>query len=265
MNLEPLHTSAATMVGGHKVLLYSRHGWGKTTQALHMQKHFGPGFIISGEGGLRSVGDTHIDYLPFQSWDGENDPANGIYSLKAIMDWVRTDDFKSRGYKWIMLDSLTEASDMLLADLHAKTAKSGKADDKKNGFKIWEDYAIEMLGRLKMIRDLPYHFVVTALAKDETDADGNVTYWPAIKGNVVAKQLCGIFDHVLAGVRVTKRDGDGDDAKEVVKRYIVTDEIRGYVGKVRDPNRSLSQPFWEGGDITELLALFSAAPSGSKD
>ena len=37
-----------------KTLLYGHHGWGKTTQFIHYQKHT-ERFVLSGESGLSSI------------------------------------------------------------------------------------------------------------------------------------------------------------------------------------------------------------------
>ena len=67
---KPLNTSDQT-TSFRKTLLYGHHGWGKTTQFIHYQKHYGKGFIISGESGLSSIRSAGIDYLPFTSWAGD--------------------------------------------------------------------------------------------------------------------------------------------------------------------------------------------------
>ena len=48
MAFTPLNTKDETTSFG-KTLIYAPAGWGKTTQAKHMQKAYGKGFIVSGE------------------------------------------------------------------------------------------------------------------------------------------------------------------------------------------------------------------------
>lgn len=239
---KPMNTNDTDVVL-RKVLMYAHHGWGKTTQAAHYQKHFGKGFIISGESGLSSIKSSGIDYLPFSSFDGRHDPAKGVYSFKGICELMTTPEFKAMGYQWIMVDSLTELSD--LAHAHVEAEHKGE----KNGFKIWGDYASLMLGACKWVRDLPYHVVVTALAKEESNDNGEVEYWPMVKGSAVQKQLPGIFDCVLCGVRTTKMEANGTTK---IRRLIVTDEYKGWHGKVRDEKRRLKS-VEEVADITTLF------------
>lgn len=248
MAFKPLSTSGHAIRDAGKSLLYGHHGWGKTTQAKYLQERYGPGFILSGEAGLRSIMDSEIDYLPFNSWDGKVDTDRGLYSFAAIVKMMRSQEFKDAGYQWIMLDSLTELSDRLIEHLEVEHAGS------KNGFALWQDYGRHMLWACKWIRDQDVHVLVTALAKEEKDDNGGVEYWPAVKGAAVQKQIPGIFDNVLCGVRHT--DGDRDDPS--VRRFLVTDEVRGWHGKVRDPYKRI-KPIMETSNIVDVLDVINGS------
>lgn len=244
-----MSTAGKAVADASKTLLVAHHGWGKTFQARHYQKKYGKGLILSGESGLKSLEDVEIDYLPFSSWDGKHDPANGVFSFRGLCAILESDEFKAAGYKWIMLDSLTEVSERLLD--HVEKVHEGN----KNAFEKWGDYARMMTGALKWLRDRPYHVLVTCLAAEETDDNGAVNYWPLVKGQKVSKQIPALFDHVLCGVRITE---DGPAGTPIVGRYVITDEVRGWHGKVRDPRRRL-QPIEKCTDITELFDRMSAA------
>lgn len=237
-----------------KVLLYAHHGWGKTTQAKYYAEKYGKGFIISGESGLSSIRSTpNIDYLPFSSYDGLHDPSKDVYSFRGICQMIASPEFAAEGYQWIMLDSLTELSDMTLDHIERELQIEFDADPnpkkKMNNFKLWSDYRAVMLGACKWIRDLPYHVIVTCLSKEDADENGDIDYWPMVNGNQVQKQLPGIFDCVLCGVRITKPDGEGNN---ITLRFIVTDEYKGWHGKVRDENRRL-KPVEKESNIVELF------------
>jgi hypothetical protein len=238
-----MKTSDVAKTGPTKVLLYAHHGYGKTYQCRFYQKRYGKGLILSGEAGLKSIGDVDIDYLPFSSWDGKHNPDEGVYSYRGICQMLMSDDFREAGYKWIAIDSLTELSERLLE--HLEIEHRGE----KNVFAMWGEYGRLMLGTMKWIRDLPYHVYVTSLAKEETDANDATHYWPLVKGQAVAKHLPAIFDHVFCGVRVTEKTDAGVPR---VVRYVVTDEVSGWHGKVRDPKHRL-KPYEQCNDITALL------------
>lgn len=247
---KPMSTANLSTEAPHRTLFYGHHGVGKTTQAINYKRSYGKGFIISGEAGLRSIMHEAIDYLPFSSWDGEHDPSKDVYSFKGICRMIDSQEFRDAGYKWIMLDSLTEASDRLLTELEEQHKGS------KNGFALWGDYSRQMIGACKWLRDLPYHILVTALAREETDDNGGTDYWPAVKGSAVGKLLPGLFDNVFCGIRVTS----GDRTEPKVERYIVTEEVRGWHGKARDPLRRL-KPVERCHDVTELLSRISMPES----
>lgn len=232
----------------HKALLYTQHGWGKTTQAKHMKRRYGKGLILSGEGGLRSLMGESIDYIAFSSWQGE--PKPDTYSFVQVCDFINSPAFAKAGYKWIMLDSITELSDLCYEHWNEKHKGS------KNGFALWQDYASSFLGALKWIRDLHIHVLVTALAKDETTDNGDTEWWPLIQGSRIQKQVPGIFDHVLGGVRVYEENEVevGGTKRKVgsVRRWLVTEKFKGWQGKVRDP-LSAAPPYMETGDVTQLF------------
>lgn len=242
-----MNTSELATDGPTKVLLYSHHGFGKTFQCRYYQKRYGKGLILSGEAGLKSIEDVDIDYLPFSSWDGKHDPDMGVYSFKGIAAMLRSPEFKEAGYSWIAIDSLTELSERLIEKLERDYANTN------NGFEMWGEYSRQMVGALKWVRDLPLHVYVTCLAKEEKDPNGVTQYWPLVKGTAVSKQVPAIFDHVLCGVRITEMN---DQGKPKVRRYIITDEVSGWHGKVRDPRGRLRamEPV---DDVTELLARMS--------
>lgn len=248
MTFKVMKTSEAAAEGPTKVLLYAHHGYGKTYQCRYYQKRYGPGLILSGEAGLKSIGDVDIDYLPFTSWDGKNSPEDGVYSFRGIFNMIAKEDLATWPYKWIAIDSLTELSERLIEHLEAEHKGNN------NGFQMWGDYNRLMLGALKYVRDLPIHVYMTCLAKEENDANGVTQYWPLVKGSAVGKHIPALFDHVFCGVRVTDKDAAGVPK---VKRYVVTDEVSGWHGKVRDPLHRL-KPFEPCEDITELLTRMTA-------
>ena len=92
------------------------------------------------------------------------------------------------------------------------------------------------------------HCIVTALAKESTDDNGQVDYWCMVAGKATMQQLPGIFDCVFCGVRVTQEI----EGRQQVLRYVITDEVRGWHGKVRDEKRRL-KAVEKTGNIVELL------------
>jgi len=236
-------STSSLVQGPTKTLLYSHHGFGKTYQCRFYAERFGKGLILSGEAGLKSLEDVHIDFIPFGSWDGPHDPKAGKFSFKGIWKMMQSDEFKAVGYKWIAIDSLTEMGERCFEQCEKDNAGAD------NGFKVWADYKRAMLGALKAIRDLDMHVYVTCLAAEEKDANDTTQYWPSLPGRGVAKLVPALFDHVMCGVRTTETTDAGIPR---VKRWIVTDEVSGWHGKTRDPKGTL-KPFEDCDDVTKLL------------
>lgn len=236
-----------------KTLLAGIHGSGKTFAIRHWQERYGKTFVISGEGGLLSLSDVEIDYLPFSSWDGEHDPARGVYSYKGICTQIIASEwFRDQGYKCIALDSLVELSERCHQFYEANPQLWQTAQGKKNPLEMWGKYGQSMIGALKWLRDLPYHVVVTTLVKEEYDDNGDPSYWPLVKGAQVGRQIPGVFDYVFG---LIKQAGD-DKNNPVITRRCVTQEVRGWKCKARDPRGRLApiENLNERGDVTELLA-----------
>jgi len=256
MTFKPMKTSDE-ITSFTKTLLFGHAGFGKTTQAKHMKRVFGKGFILSGEAGLSSIRSEGIDFLPFSSFDGAVDENAGVYSFVHLCRIINSKEFKDADYKWIMLDSLTELSDMVFDWADAKAAATAAATGKKmNGFEVWSSYRDRMVGACKFIRDLPYHVVITALCKIGDDDNGDKQYLPLLQGSAVQAQIPGIFDHVFGGSQMIVKD---DDGKVTSKRCIITANYGGWLCKVRDEEQVV-KPVEETGDITTILTKLIAKP-----
>lgn len=241
---KPQAVSDADINSLHKTLLLAIHGWGKTKQAEFMAKRYGKGFIISGESGLRTIRQTpNIDFMSFTNW----------LEFREICRLVGTPEFKAQGYKWIMVDSLTEVGDVCMVHMKAVAAEKAKRARKEeaNNFAVWDDYKAGMLGAAKFLRDQPYHVVATCLVKETRDDNGEIEYWPMVANKDFQRQLPGIFDHVFGGFRVMHND---DPTNPKLERYIATQEVKGWKGKAREDRPRLSA-VEQTGDITVLFDL----------
>jgi hypothetical protein len=225
MTFEPMSTDDLS-TSKTKTLVYANAGWGKTKQASYYQAMFGPGFVLSGESGLITLAKEKIHYLPFTRWDDESQ-GDGP-SFRGIAKQMAGSDLKAMGYKWIMTDSLTEVADLCFKHF----------DDKgfKNSWDLYGAYGAALLGAVKWFRDLPYHVIVTSLVKEDRDDNGVPEYWPMLKGNQVQRQITGIFDNVLGGIIRTRYTEDDEyKVRPITDRFMVTNRVGGWIGKVRTP------------------------------
>jgi len=240
MSLPIRSTSTIALDDPSKSLLVAHQGWGKTYTARYFAEAYGKGIIFSGEAGLKSLQDVEIDYVSFTGW--EHAEGDGV-AFKDLLKMMRGPEFKKAGYKWIMLDSLTELSDIIFRHYD-------KLYGDANGFKVWADYGKAIEGTLRMIRDQnDYHVVVTCLAKEESDNNGATHYWPQVQGSKQGKKIPAIFDNVFCGAKTPVKSSDGPPT---IQRVIYTDEINGWHGKVRDPYGA-ARPVEETANIVEII------------
>jgi len=238
MPFKPSNTSNAE-TSLRKILIFANAGYGKTTQAKYFQEAYGPGFIISCEGGLSSVREAGIDYMNVTSFDGVDDEAAGEYSFTSVARAISSQEFKDMNYQWLMLDSLTELSDLILDWSTVQAENEAKNTGKAvNGFAKYVEHNDKLIGAMKWFRNLPYNIIVTALAKEVENENAEREVRPSVNGAKAQTQIAGIFDIVLGGIRRNVKNEETGKAE--VKRYLVTDVYAGYQCKARDENRVLS-------------------------
>jgi len=234
----------------HKTLLYAHHGWGKTFQFRFFAEEYGKGLILSGEGGLASLADVDIDFVEFKGWFADQHPnidrENGELTFREIIKMLASPEFKEQGYKWIGIDSLTEMADQCMTDVE-------RTFDDKGDMRKWQDYERQMIGALKFVRDLPMEVLVTSLAKEDKNENDSLEFWPMVHQAKVAKKIPALFDHVFCGIKTTEDSG----GTVVSKRHVITDEIRGWHGKTRDPRGRL-ESIEPCGNLVELLKRVKA-------
>lgn len=178
------------------ILVAGESGVGKTTLAKTIPDEK---IIISMESGLSCLSGTEIDTVvidpihPFKRPDGHQvDPKNPTYTLTEVFMKLVTPEFKNK-YKVIFIDSLTEMSQLILADLKKDPAIVAS----KNGYELWGKYKERMMIIIKMFRDLsPYTVVFTCLT--EKDKDGlNYIDSLNIEGSSIRSSIKGLFDICL--------------------------------------------------------------------
>lgn len=248
MKIKPFNTGDVQKLHLN-VLIYGHAGAGKTTALGHFEDHFGKGLIISGEGGLASVSDRNIDFIPFYSFDHPVDQKKHPdgYSFKQIMDYLRTQDFKDAGYKWVAIDSVTELSRRAFYEAQQENTNPN------DNFKPYNIYSNKIDPLINDLRDLPIHTIVTALAAEEQDGNGAINFWPMLHQKSKQKRFCGTFDLVAALVNRTEtvKQENGKD-KMVMRRYTLTSDVQGWHGKTRDPQHRV-RSVEEGTNVAELV------------
>lgn len=167
---------------GLKILIHGPAGAGKTVLATTSKE---PTLIISAEGGLLSIKDApeYIDAVVVDSMDG----------LREVYEHLKT----QTPYKWVIIDSLSEVGEVLLADEKQKTR------DPRQAYGVLID---EMQRIVRAFRDLPYNVVLTCKQERAKDEATGITYYvPSMPGAKLSQQLPYFFD-IVGALRVEKDD-----------------------------------------------------------
>lgn len=149
-------------------LVVGESGIGKTSLAKTLPDHKRVA-IISMESGLLCLQGTDIDVYTIDKlnpWKKPKDAKeNGMYSLTEVYMNLMKEEFKKK-YDYIFIDSITEMSEMLLADLKQDPVIIAS----KNGYEVWNKYSERMTHLIKGFRDLaPYSVIFTCLNSFEKD------------------------------------------------------------------------------------------------
>jgi hypothetical protein len=191
------------------ILFYGREGSGKTTAAVTLA-NLGQGdvLVVNAEGGLKrnTLKRLGIDTSRIKIWppQGESITHKGLDELHRALKA----DLAKNPNSWagVVFDSATEIVpalvDQVATDRIDKASKRGvNIDAVDQFFTDRSDYGtMSKMFRdiLRKFRDLPTHFIITALERRDVDDDtGKVTYGPAVTPGVQA-DLLGFVDLVLA-------------------------------------------------------------------
>ncbi len=216
-NTKGLHTSKV------KILIYGESGNGKTTLAGTLPEE--NTLIISAESGLLCIDDKNFDVIEVKTWN----EVRGVYA-----NITRNPAFEK--YEYIVLDSLTELSGMLVTHLEGMT----EYKPANMALKMWGEYAKQMTQMIKLYRDIDRTVVFTALVEDVLD-DGAVVKKPLIKGSAVTKMLPSYFDELFYLSIETTSEGK--------RRVVNTDGTTSFLAK--DRSGKLAEQ--ENANLTEII------------
>lgn len=200
-NTKGLHASKV------KMLVYGESGNGKTTLSGTLPE--GKTLIISAESGLLCLDNKDFAVVEVRNWTQLQDVYRNIVKNP---EWSHFEN--------IVIDSLTELSDMLVSHLE----KQPEFKPANMALKMWGEYSKRMTATIKAYRDLDRCVVFTALV-DEVLDNGAVIKKPLIAGSAVQKKLPSYFDELF----YLSISPDGDEKRRVVN----TDGTQNYLAKDR--------------------------------
>jgi phage nucleotide-binding protein len=200
---------------GVKAILHGLSGSGKTF-SISTLPHLDRTIVLSAEAGLRALkrlvdadGNKIGDII-----DGVQ--IDNITKLRAVHNFLKIEENK---YVNIVLDSLTEIAEQVLASEKEKTNDGRKAYGEMNEI---------ILKIIRSFRDLPEKNVIMICQQAKTqDENGRILYAPSMPGKTVAQKLPFMFD--IVGCLRTHKDEEGNIRRAI---QFAPDEI--YEAKDRD-------------------------------
>lgn len=176
--------------GPVKGVVYGPSGAGKTFLATTIEAPL----VVSAEAGLRSIAGKDITYAE-------------VHSLEDVFDVYSflTGSNDAKAYKTIYVDSISEISEVLLAE----EKKNNK--DARRAYSTMGDRMSELI---RAFRDIPgYDVWFTAKADRIQDDTGRILFSPGLAWGKLALNLPYFFDEVLA-LRV-ERGQDGNPVRAI--------------------------------------------------
>lgn len=216
-------------------LLYGREGSGKTTALARLANLDRPGnlLVINAEGGLKkkALAKRGVDLSRVKVWP---DPAKGqVLSFKGLDQVYRRlkADLARDPNSWVGvgMDSATDVHTALLDEAQGKRVQAvlNKGAEADEHFVDISDYGtMSKMFRdlLRKFRDLPCHFVVTALERRDVDKDtGKPQYGPAVTPGLQS-DLLGYVDWVLM-LKAADEDGPFRALTRANSRYRAKDRF----------------------------------------
>lgn len=173
-------------------LVYGGSGAGKTTLAGTTGDPDRT-LILAAEPGLLPLRHLSIRVVEIDSLD----------TLLACLSWL--EGWGASGQMagwWVVVDSLSEIAERVLADLKRKT---------KDPRQAYGEVQDQMLATMKRVRSLPCHTVVIA-KQERVEDDRGLVYGPMLPGKKVGPRASYEFDLVMA-MRVERDPIDGTIAR----------------------------------------------------
>jgi phage nucleotide-binding protein len=192
---------------GAKILMYGAAGVGKTTSLATAP---GKTLIISMEAGLLSIKDA-INVTAIE--------VKEAYEIEEIADMLENGKLD---YDTICLDSVTEMSELLLAQEKARS---------KDPRQAYGEVITVMTRTMRRFRDLKMHVIFVAKEdKLRDESTGMFHYQPMMVGAKLPTQIPYFFDEVLCLRTFTEENEEG---KKVTNRWLQTTLGDNYIAKDR--------------------------------
>ena len=205
------------------LMVYGEPGVGKT---YLLQTAVKPALVLDAEGGTLTLMGADVDILKIAS---PEDIRDAFKELK-----------NGAGYKTVCFDSITEIYKHFMDEIIKKNPNIARSYGDQPSL---SDYgrASELMRRtIRQFRDLPIHFIATALVHDLKDEkDGSITRLPSLPGKL-AYEVAGYMD-VVGYVFANEDKETGETERGVLvqpRGTIIAKDRSGKLGQVVEPDVS---------------------------
>ena len=189
-------TSEAGHEHGLKILVHGPAGSGKTRLAATTGdlEHT---LILSAEAGLLSLRGEDIDAVNVTSIGSLREAL--VYIKRGLRGEKLEDGSTPKRYRWVMVDSVSEIAETLLAE-GLKTA-----DDPRRAYGEMADAVFKVV---RALRDLSGVNVVMTAKQARIQDEGRLIYAPMFPGKQIEANISYLFDEVFAMRMAPGKDGE---------------------------------------------------------
>jgi len=184
-----------------KILLHGNSGAGKTWASTTAPN---PYFLLTEANGLPTIRQANPDAIVVHATN-----------MNVVREFFT--EAMSGGLpdcKTIVVDSLTEIQRMMRDEIMV-----GRENYADFSMKDWGELTERMRRFVRLLRDLPYHVVATALASVTEDDEGTRHIIPQFQGRAIPNEIAGYFS-VVGYVFKREVENEGGE-KEILHRIMV--------------------------------------------
>lgn len=189
----------------YKIFIYGQSGAGKSWLASTAPN---PAVLLTEENGRQSIRLSNPEALIVRATD--------IGAVREFIKAAAEDKLKQHGIRTIVIDSLSEVQRLMKDEILSK-----KPQGEGMSLPDWGELTERMRRFMRMLRDVPYHVVATALDAFEQEEGGVRHVFPAFEGKKLHNEVAQYFNAV--GYCYKKEDKADKDGKTKVSHYCMVE------------------------------------------
>jgi hypothetical protein len=181
-----------------KGLVYGQSGAGKSWLAATAPSPF---IMLTEENGRQSIRQSNPKARVVR--------ANDIGAVREFLRAAAEDRLRALGCQTIVIDSLTEVQRLMKDEILAK-----KPTGEGMALQDWGELTERMRRFMRMLRDVPYNVVATALEATSEEDGGPRNVFPSFEGKKLHNEVAQYFNFVGYVFKKEKAGADGQRAVE---------------------------------------------------